>query len=136
MLLLISLLGVEVGQFVQTAIRISALHKCRGSATSTGMAVPGLAFDGDLGVAQGDQAEGQRAAQSADCGTERHEGEEHQHAVMTFKTRGFEDFDPGQPGADPERRTSQRPQRQTKQSQQRDLHMFFLSAKCLVVGRG
>src|ERR1700716_1582309 len=66
MLHFMSLLKVEIDQSGQTAIAIFALHKCGGSATSAVVAVPELAFDGDLGIAQGDQAEGQRAAHPAD----------------------------------------------------------------------
>src|ERR1700704_4278388 len=68
----ISLLKGGKNQSGQTAIAIFALHKCGGSATSAVAAVPELAFDGDLGIAQGDQAESQRAAQPADGGAERH----------------------------------------------------------------
>jgi hypothetical protein len=44
--------------------------------------------------------------------------------------------DPGQTGPDPERRTAQRAQCQTKQSQQCDLHVFFLSGRGLVMCHG
>jgi hypothetical protein len=73
----ISLSRLEIDQSGQTAIANSALHKCDGSATSTAMAAPCLVFDRDRGIAQGDQAEGQRAAQAADAGAERHDGKEH-----------------------------------------------------------
>jgi hypothetical protein len=95
MLHFISLLQVEIDQSGQTAIAIFALHKCGCSAASTAMAVPGLAFDGDLGIAEGNQAESQRAAQPADGSAQRHEGEEHQHAVISFETHGFKQFEPG-----------------------------------------
>jgi hypothetical protein len=55
-------LRLEIDQSGQTAIAISALHKCDGFATSTVLAVPRVAFDRDLGVAQRNQAEGQRGA--------------------------------------------------------------------------
>ena len=61
---------------------------------------------------------------------------EHQLAAIAFKTRGFEDFHRGEAGPDAQRRTSQRPQCQTRQSQQRDLHTFFVSGNSLVVCHG
>ena len=94
-----------------------ALHKCGRSFRR--LPVPParrLPFDGDFGVADRDHPEQQRAAEPADRGPQRHEGKEHQHAAIAFKIGGFEDFDPGQPGADPERGAAQRPQNQTEQA--------------------
>src|SRR6478735_476203 len=58
-------------------------------------------FVGDFGVANRDHAEQQGAADGADRGAERHEGEEHQHAAIAFKTRGFKDSRPGPTGPFP-----------------------------------
>jgi hypothetical protein len=58
----ISLLRLEIDQSGQTAIAISALHKCDGFATSTVLAVPWVAFDRGLSIAQRNQAEGLRGA--------------------------------------------------------------------------
>ena len=57
-------------------------------------------------------------------------------AAIAFKTRGFEDFQPGKAGPDAQCRASQRPQCQTKQGQQRDLHTVFVSGNSLVVCHG
>jgi len=43
-------------------------------------------------------------------------------AAIAFKTGGFEDFDPGQPGTDAERGAAECTQQQTQQDQQRNLH--------------
>src|SRR5882757_10970915 len=85
-------------------------------------AARGLLFDGYFGVTDRDHAEQQRAAQSADRGAKRHEGKEHQRAAIAFKTGGFEQFDPGEPGADAESRAAQGTQNQTEQDKQRDFH--------------
>jgi hypothetical protein len=54
---------------------------------------------------------------NTDHGAQRHEGEEHQRAAIAFKTGGFEDFDPGELGADAERGSAERAQQQTQQRQ-------------------
>jgi hypothetical protein len=64
---------------------------------------PALPLDGDRVVVHRQQAEQHGATDAADHGTEWHEGEEHQHAAITFEISGFEDFDPGEPGSDAER---------------------------------
>ena len=58
MLRLISLLSGEIEQIVQIAIDVFALHKCDNSVNLPASAVTWLAFDGDLGVAEGQKAEG------------------------------------------------------------------------------
>jgi hypothetical protein len=60
-----------------------------------------LAFDGDFGVADRDHAEQERAAEPADRGAERHEGEEHQHPAIAFKAGGLEQLEPGEPAPMP-----------------------------------
>jgi len=135
-----ALLQPEIVQFAQITIAVFALHKCGDSSRFSDhlmvMAAHRLALDGDFGVANGNDAKQQGAPDTADRGPQRHEGEEHQHPAIAFKTRGFEDFHPGETGSDAQCRASQRPQRQTKQSQQRDLHTFFVSGNSLEVCHG
>ena len=71
-----------------------------------------IALDRDLVIAECKHAEQQRAAECADHGARRHEGEEHQHAAIALEACGLEELDPGEPGADAERSSAQRAQKQ------------------------
>src|SRR6266576_3108724 len=102
----------------------SAFLHCTNAVESPSTVAPParLLLEGDFGVADRDHAEGECAAEPADHGAQRHEGEEHQHAAIAFKVRGLEDFDPGKSGADAERGPAERAQHQTQQHKQRDFH--------------
>src|SRR5215510_10965000 len=82
----------------------------------------GRPFEGDFSVPRRQHAEGDGAGQPAKNGAARHEAEEHQHAAIAFKIRGFKDFDPGKAGAYAERGAAENAQNQTQQNQKRDLH--------------
>ena len=92
-------------------------------------------LDGNFGITPGQHAEGNGADEGAQNGAQRHEGEEHQHAAMAFKIRGFKDFHPGQAGADAERGAAQNAKQQTQQNQQRDLHLSLDAISLKVVLR-
>ena len=77
---------LTMGAFGEITTAVSALHKCRDFAFSTLRAAHRLAFDGDFGVSDRDHAEQQGAADTADRGAQGHEGEEHQHAAIAFKS--------------------------------------------------
>jgi hypothetical protein len=97
------IVAAHIERFDRNAIAIFALHKCgRFHRFLPVEAAYGLLFDGYRGVADRDHAEQQRAAKSADRGSQRHEGKEHQRAAIAFKSGGFEQFDPGEPGGDAE----------------------------------
>ena len=102
-------LKLQIVPFARNAIAIFALHKCRLLARILALAaVHRLLLQRDFGVTDRDHPEQEPAAQSADRGAERHEGKEHQHAVIVFKAAGSEDLQPGEAGADAERRAAER----------------------------
>ena len=114
----------QIGPFGQNTIDIFALHKCGDSRDLAVSRASRLPFDGDFGVAKRDHAEQQGAAKSADGSPQRHEGEEHQRPARAFKTGGFCDFDPGEPGGKPESGAAQCAQYQPEHAQQRDFHSY------------
>ena len=75
-----------------------------------------LAFDRDLVIAEGQNAEQEGAAKPAEDGAHGHEGEEHQHAAIAFKIRGLEQFGPGQAKPNPERGPAKCAQHQAKKA--------------------
>ena len=99
--------GDAIVLLASSGVQTNGLSLCRALADR-------LAFPGYCSVANREPAGQQRANEAADQGAQRHEGEEHQHAAIAFKTRGFKDFDPGKTGADAERSTAQHAQHQTQ----------------------
>ena len=122
-----ALLQPEIVQFAQITIAVFALHKCGDFLNLPFERCAGSVRDGDVGVPPGQEAKGDGACNPAQNGAARHEAEEHQHAAIPFKVRGFEQFDPGEPGPDPQCRAAQRTQEKAEQNQQCDLHSAQLA---------
>jgi hypothetical protein len=110
----IQLLVAEIAPPFHKTTNFFALHKCRDITGISALRVPRRPFDGDLGVPHGQNAEDDGAEEAPQNGASGHEAEEHQHAAMAFKIRGFKDFDLGQASADAERGTAKGTQQKTQ----------------------
>jgi hypothetical protein len=128
-------LVLQILPLARNAIGNFALHGCgQAAADLPAVAAHRLLFERDFGVADRDHPEQERAAQPADRGPERHEGKEHQHAVIVFEAGGSENLHPGESGADAERRAAERANDQTQQDKQRDFHDVFQAVRMTPYG--